>query len=664
MPSLFQRLFQTEEPAPVLNVPTDGLESAIIDAMRGNLNEGLIPAKDLPSAAKELAELFPSEPAPGDDFSGNTGEAECSLSVAEGSVADAAITEAPLSELAVAEGEEGAIHAQIVERETLNAAETDGAAEAAVEQLPDAPDVTQAYLCAFDEDFGLSAPSAHDSGQVDDEGRQEVKFDEQSHAEAGKHNFPGVLAKIGIVQPAAALVGQAAEIDAEARALEKILETEAALAELEAQALAASAQTLTMLTGSAPAAAEETPADLVVAGLDDDAVQHAEQGLGGPEIVQKDEAAFKNDAVVDGHIAVENEALNGAAFDDADLDQEASDHKALAAAAELQHESSAEASPAAAPEFLNLSLVEEPLAQESPAEDWRAEEPALEEPATISHQFTVAPVGRDDPRAADIISEDFPDDNGNEAGEHFDYSPDHSLGKALGERLANAFVHSDARSGDSAALSPERSDSDDPVISPIGTPHDGNPPVDTFLFEGGTAEAVVASASMVALDALAIEAIDPVETPEQSPARASTRTRDWAFEEKLAAHLEWIESQGLAGKKAEFSDTALESMELIGVNFRSPALPDAILKEADLLLADLRDACLVRTNLEEACLVGANLEGANLEGANLRSAMGLVPRQLAGTNLRDASVPALIAEFVAKGSFARASEAVYGYFLA
>ena len=60
------------------------------------------------------------------------------------------------------------------------------------------------------------------------------------------------------------------------------------------------------------------------------------------------------------------------------------------------------------------------------------------------------------------------------------------------------------------------------------------------------------------------------------------------------------------------------------------------MRASDLLLADLRDACLVRADLEEACLVGANLEGANLEGASLETAMGLVPRQFAGANLRDA----------------------------
>src|SRR5208282_4256341 len=102
---------------------------------------------------------------------------------------------------------------------------------------------------------------------------------------------------------------------------------------------------------------------------------------------------------------------------------------------------------------------------------------------------------------------------------------------------------------------------------------------------------------------------------------------DWAFEERLASHKEWVESRGVVGTKANFAGAKLEGAELIGVNLRHADLQDSNLKSADLLLADLRDVCMVRTNLQEACLVGANLEGANLEGATLDTAMGLVPRQ-------------------------------------
>ena len=137
---------------------------------------------------------------------------------------------------------------------------------------------------------------------------------------------------------------------------------------------------------------------------------------------------------------------------------------------------------------------------------------------------------------------------------------------------------------------------------------------------------------------------------------------DWAFEEKLAIHKEWVESQGVSGQKIDLSRAQLEGAELVGVNLRYADLQEANLKAADLLLADLRDTCLARTNLEETCLVGANLEGANMEGAELASAMGLVPRQLAGANLRDATLPAQILEFPGLADFARASRTAVTFF--
>lgn len=151
----------------------------------------------------------------------------------------------------------------------------------------------------------------------------------------------------------------------------------------------------------------------------------------------------------------------------------------------------------------------------------------------------------------------------------------------------------------------------------------------------------------------------PVEHLRPEPIPAS---RDWALEEKLASHREWLDTKGTAGEKADLSDTDLEGSELIGVHLRFADLHDANLRAADLLLADLRGACLVRADLEDSCLVGANLEGANLEGASVETAMGLVPRQLAGANLRDALLPPHVMEFEAAGRFERASRMAWRYF--
>jgi len=145
----------------------------------------------------------------------------------------------------------------------------------------------------------------------------------------------------------------------------------------------------------------------------------------------------------------------------------------------------------------------------------------------------------------------------------------------------------------------------------------------------------------------------------ESPASSG---RDWKLEEKLASHLEWLDSHGQNGLRADLSDADLEGQELIGVKLKLADLHDANLRAADLLLADLRDSTLMRADMEDSCLVGANLEGANLEGASLETAMGLVSRQIAGANLRDALLPPHIMEFEAAAKFARASRIAWRCF--
>jgi uncharacterized protein YjbI with pentapeptide repeats len=138
--------------------------------------------------------------------------------------------------------------------------------------------------------------------------------------------------------------------------------------------------------------------------------------------------------------------------------------------------------------------------------------------------------------------------------------------------------------------------------------------------------------------------------------------KDWAFDEKLASHREWVESHGQTGQRADLAGAQLEASDLISVNLRLADLHDANLRASDMLLADLRDACMVRADLEEACLVGANMEGANLEGASLETAMGLVPRQFAGANLRDALLSPQLMEFEAVTAFERSSQNAFRYF--
>jgi uncharacterized protein YjbI with pentapeptide repeats len=170
--------------------------------------------------------------------------------------------------------------------------------------------------------------------------------------------------------------------------------------------------------------------------------------------------------------------------------------------------------------------------------------------------------------------------------------------------------------------------------------------------------AVIPASDADASANLDINLLSDLASPDEATAGAKAEAVEWALEETLANHKEWIDSHGEAGRKADLRKTKLEGTELIGVNLRYADLQDANLKAADLLLADLRDACLVRADLRETCLVGANLEGANLEGASLESAMGLLPRQLAGANLHESSLPSQISEFHALPAFLAASGTV------
>jgi uncharacterized protein YjbI with pentapeptide repeats len=172
------------------------------------------------------------------------------------------------------------------------------------------------------------------------------------------------------------------------------------------------------------------------------------------------------------------------------------------------------------------------------------------------------------------------------------------------------------------------------------------------------------ASSMPSADQASVE--ESIESKASKPASVLSPPqrlyKDWALDEKLASHGEWVESHGQTGQRADLSGAELEAADLISVNLRLADLHDANLRASDMLLADLRDACLVRADLEESCLVGANLEAANLEGASLETAMGLVPRQFAGANLRDALLAPHLMEFDAVMAFERESKNAFRYF--
>ena len=113
----------------------------------------------------------------------------------------------------------------------------------------------------------------------------------------------------------------------------------------------------------------------------------------------------------------------------------------------------------------------------------------------------------------------------------------------------------------------------------------------------------------------------------------------------VAEHLEWLESKGAGGKRANFqgldlagadlagkilanatfrevdmSDSHLVDSRLDGADFRYAVLGAANLAGAELGVAQLRHADLRLANLEGANLRGADLSGARLRGAKLAGA--------------------------------------------
>lgn len=113
----------------------------------------------------------------------------------------------------------------------------------------------------------------------------------------------------------------------------------------------------------------------------------------------------------------------------------------------------------------------------------------------------------------------------------------------------------------------------------------------------------------------------------------------------VAAHLQWLTSQGGEGKRADFkkmdmaggalagtvlanadfrqadlSDSQLTDARLDGADFRHASLSAADLSGANLGVAQLRHCDLRLANLQGASLRGADLSGARLRGAKLAGA--------------------------------------------
>ncbi len=124
------------------------------------------------------------------------------------------------------------------------------------------------------------------------------------------------------------------------------------------------------------------------------------------------------------------------------------------------------------------------------------------------------------------------------------------------------------------------------------------------------------------------------------------------FQTVLEEHLQWLRTEGQAGRKADLSNADLRQAELSRVDLRQADLRGADLRGAsfatefqsqgdrpgvNLSQADLREANLAEAYLIDVDLSGANLAQANLSGAHLTKA-NLGEADLSGANLSDADL--------------------------
>ncbi len=104
------------------------------------------------------------------------------------------------------------------------------------------------------------------------------------------------------------------------------------------------------------------------------------------------------------------------------------------------------------------------------------------------------------------------------------------------------------------------------------------------------------------------------------------------LERVLEEHLEWVNSSGQRGKRAN-----LERVNLVGADLHGVNLAEANLCQANLSKANLQGAGLSKANLQGAMMGGVNLQKASLWDSDLQSAR-LSLANLQGANLSQANL--------------------------
>lgn len=145
----------------------------------------------------------------------------------------------------------------------------------------------------------------------------------------------------------------------------------------------------------------------------------------------------------------------------------------------------------------------------------------------------------------------------------------------------------------------------------------------------------------------------------------------------LAAHEDWLVSEGIQGARADLRRGLLRGLDLSGVDLRKAWLRGATLSEvnlsgarmagADLTGCDLTDANLTGAalrgaDLRDADLAGTALRDADLQDADLRDVKGLTGGQFGGSDVAGAKLPDAIVKFEGLTNVQETSKGAQGLF--
>ncbi|MGE3821151.1 MAG: pentapeptide repeat-containing protein, partial [Isosphaeraceae bacterium] len=145
----------------------------------------------------------------------------------------------------------------------------------------------------------------------------------------------------------------------------------------------------------------------------------------------------------------------------------------------------------------------------------------------------------------------------------------------------------------------------------------------------------------------------------------------------LAAHTEWLDSEGHRGARADLRRGLLRGLDLSRADLRRAWLREATLREANLqgarlAGADLTGADLTHANLTGAALRGADLRDADLAGtalrdadlqdADLRDVRGMTGGQIGGSDVAGAKLPDAIVKFEGLSNVQETSKGAQGLF--